>query len=118
VTLQIQVHGRGFVVTDALRKHAVLHIRFALSRFGAEVRRATLELAQGSNPAAESGQHCRVEVRFRRGGSVVIEDFDANVYAAISRAAERAGRAASRTLAHLSDIERDSRPRGGGGTQA
>jgi ribosome-associated translation inhibitor RaiA len=112
-TLRIRVHARGVEVTDELREHAERHVRFALSRFGAEVRRVTLELGERDSPAAVSGQHCSVEVVFRRAPSVVVEDFDASMYPAIRRAAERAGRAASRALAQLSDAAGGSRLRRG-----
>lgn len=115
--MQIQVHGRVFVVTDAIREHAERHLRFALTRFGADVRRVTVELSELAGPACGSSKICRIDVAFRKSENVVIENFDTDVYVAITRAAERAGRAASRSLAQLNDSERFGKRRRGGGAQ-
>ncbi len=113
--MQIQVHGRDFVVTDAMLEHAERHLRFALSRFGADVRRVTVELSELTGPGCGSGKNCRIEVAFRKSESVVIENFDADLYAAISRAAERVGRAVSRSRAQLNDCDRIGKARRGRG---
>lgn len=113
--MQIQLHGREFLVTDAIREHAERHLRFALTRFGADVRRVTVELSELAGPGCGRGKICRIDMALRRSENVVIENLDADVYAAITRAAERAGRAAGRSLAQPNDSERVGKRRRGGG---
>lgn len=109
--MQIRVHfevrGRKIAVTESLRERTTRHLQFSLSRFGDRIGRVTVRLTDASGDGTGDDKSCRVEVQLCPPGSVVVEDVESDLDAAIDRATERAGRAVSRELA-ISRLFEDS----------
>ena len=74
-------------------------LEFALGRFAGRVRSLHVTLKDLNGPRGGLDKQCRIDIRLRRlGRLIVIDDVDAEPEAAISRAAERAGRAVTRAV--------------------
>lgn len=102
--MRMRFYGHNVEIDAALQDLAERRIEFALSRFSQRVRQVTLRLTDINGEHGGADKQCRIVVHLVPSGTVVVEDADANTYAAVTRAAERAGRAASRELRRRQDL--------------
>jgi len=80
-----------------------LRLAFALGRFARRIRDVTTSLADVNGRKGGVDKRCRLEVRLSPRGQVTIEEMDANLFAAIARAAGRAGQSVGRALKRRRD---------------
>ncbi|MEW5966138.1 MAG: ribosome-associated translation inhibitor RaiA [Pseudomonadota bacterium] len=97
--MHIDIRAQGFPLTEALREHAGRRIAFALSRFHDRMERVAVRLADDNGPRGGVDKRCQVRVHLRGLPEVVITEMSEDIYAAIDRAADRAGRTLARRLA-------------------
>ncbi len=90
--MQIEVRSRRGTVTPSIRQWAERRIRFAVGQFGAQVRKVRGVLSDENGPKGGVDKRCQLEARCGDLGVILAEVRDTDVYAAISRAAERLGR--------------------------
>jgi len=91
--MRLQLRLRNVRLTKALRAHVERSLGFALSRFGEQVQRVTVRLT-GSRTLP---MRCEIEVGLRP-RSVLAEDSDVDLLAAIDQAVRRASRSVARLL--------------------
>lgn len=96
--MQIEIQAVKFELTDALRAHVQRRLHFALSRFEGRIARAIVRLSDLNGPRGGVDKDCRLQIRLHGLPDVVVEDTEADLYVAISRAADRAGRTLDRRL--------------------
>ncbi|HAO32984.1 MAG TPA: HPF/RaiA family ribosome-associated protein [Candidatus Competibacter sp.] len=96
--MDINIQARGFSLTKALRDHAERRLRFALGWADDRLRRISVRLSDENGPRGGEDKRCRIRIAFAGAPSVVIEDTETDVYVAIDRAADRAGRSVARRL--------------------
>jgi len=96
--MQINIQARNFPLTDALHSHINRCLGFALSARGENIQRVLVRLSDINGPRGGVDKCCHIQVVLTRLSDVVIEDTEANLYDAIYRAANRAGRAVRRRL--------------------
>lgn len=96
MNLNIQAHG--IALTEGLREHARQRLQFALAWAIHDVRKITVSLADTNGPRGGVDKRCRVQVPVVGGRDIVVEDADADLFVAISRAAERTERILVRRL--------------------
>jgi putative sigma-54 modulation protein len=96
--MQIDVKALGFELTPALRIHAERRLHFALGRADPQVSRLRVQLSGLSGARAGEDKRCQVRITLAGAPEVVVEDTEADLYTAIDRAADRAGRTAMRRL--------------------
>lgn len=101
--MQIVIHALDFGLTDALRRHADRRLRSVLTRYDEHIQRVVMRLSACSGPRSRVDKCCHVQVLLAGLPDVVVEDFEPDLYAAISRAAHRAGRTVKRRLARRRD---------------
>jgi len=106
--VQIDIQARGFQLTDALRNHAEVRLRFAFTAVGARVMRVGMRLADVNGPRGGVDKRCTIRASVPGAPAVVIDQRDVDLYAAIDRAANRAGRALARRLDRLGTIRRSA----------
>lgn len=98
--MQLEVRGRHLVMTPALREHVARRLRFALGRVAARLHRVSVRVDDVNGPRGGVDKRCQVRLVLP-GRTITIDELDRDLYVAIDRAAERAGRAAERTLERL-----------------
>jgi len=98
--MRFDVRGRNLSVTAALRDHVIKRLRFALERVAPRLRRVAVQVADMNGPRGGVDKRCYVRVVLP-GRTITINELDRDLYVAIDRAAERAGRAVERTLERL-----------------
>jgi ribosome-associated translation inhibitor RaiA len=97
--MQIAIHTNGFTVTEALREHVAGRLGHAFGCCVDRVSRIVVRLSDINGPRGGVDKRCRIQVRLATLTDVIIEDTEADLYVAIDRAAQRAGRVAERHLA-------------------
>ncbi|MCC7263442.1 MAG: HPF/RaiA family ribosome-associated protein [Candidatus Latescibacteria bacterium] len=104
--MKMEVRANQHRVGANLRHHVEKRLRFALGRFSRQVNTVKVQLSDLNGPRGGVDQCCRVEVSLVSGGRLIVEDTQSYLYAAISRAAERVGRALARQLSRQRDAQR------------
>lgn len=97
--MRIDIRANGIILTEAIREHAVRRLRFNLTRTDEYVRMVAIHLGDVSGPRGGCDKRCRIRVLLKGRPDVVIDDVETDLYAAIDRAAKRAGRSVLRCLA-------------------
>ena len=111
--MQIEIQARDFSLTPALRSHVVRRLGFALSTRYDRIGRIRVRLSDINGPRGGSDKCCQLHIIMPGQADIVIVDTQANLYVAIDRAADRASRAVSRSLARLRRKKRYGLPFGG-----
>ena len=96
--MNILIRGR-LRISAAVRAYVERRLQFSLGRFSRKVDRATVRIDDVNGPRGGEDKVCRIEVRLRPRGDVFVEECGSAVLAAVAGAAERMGRAVSRTVA-------------------
>ncbi len=104
--MQIDIQARDFSLTRALRNHIERRLGFALSTRYDRIKRILVRLSDINGPRGGNDKCCQLHVVMPGQADVIIEDTQANLYAAIDRAADRASRAVTRRLERLHDNNR------------
>ena len=106
--MQIIIQARGFALTSGLREHIERRIRFALDWAKYHVGKVSVRLSDLNGPRGGEDKRCHIQVAIPGGANVVIEDTEADLYIAIDRAADRAGRTLARRVARQREHRHDS----------
>jgi ribosomal subunit interface protein len=96
MNLDVRIHKTD--LAEALRDYIERRLRFALGRVGGSVERVTARVADLNGPRGGQDKRCTISAAVSPAGIVVVEETDSDLYAAINRAAERAGRTILRHL--------------------
>jgi ribosomal subunit interface protein len=104
--MQIDIQARDFSLTKALRSHVERRLGFALSTRYDRIKRILVRLSDINGPRGGNDKCCQLHVVMPGQADVIIEDTQANLYAAIDRAADRASRAVTRKLVRLRNNHR------------
>ena len=95
--MNIAIQSNGLVLTESLR--AYVYRRLQTSLGWALSRRLAVWLSDINGPRGGRDKRCKIQVSLDNGKTVVIEDTEDDLYAAIDRAADRADRAVARQIA-------------------
>ncbi len=110
--MQIAIQSNGFDLTEGLRVHVERRIRFAFDWANCHVSKVAVRLSDLNGPRGGEDKRCLIQVAVPGAPDVVIEDTQTDIYVAIDRAADRAGRSLARRM------ERQRARRSGGSRDA
>jgi putative sigma-54 modulation protein len=102
--MQMDIQSQGFHLSDAIRDYVMNQLAHTLNHGDAAITRVVVRLSDINGPRGGDDKRCLIEVRLKAAGAVVIEDTEANLYFAIDRATERAGRTLARRLGRLREF--------------
>lgn len=108
--MQVDIQAHGFTLTDGLREYVLKRLAYSLSHGDGHLMRVLVRLSDINGPRGGEDKRCLVDVRLKHSPEVVIEDTESDLYLAIDRAAERAGRAVARHLARQRSFAPDALP--------
>jgi putative sigma-54 modulation protein len=97
--MQMDIQSQGFSLTDGIRDYVTKRLAYGLNHGDDHITRIIVRLSDINGPRGGDDKRCLIEVRLKAAPAVVIEDTEADLYVAIDRAAERAGRTLARRLA-------------------
>jgi ribosomal subunit interface protein len=104
--MKIEMQARHFSLSKALRKHIKRRLGFALCAGKEQIQRVLVRLSDTNGPRGGADKSCKIQLVLPRIPDIVVEDTEANLYAAIDRAANRAGRTLRRRLTRHRDQHR------------
>ena len=104
--MEIHVRSREPKVGRSARAFVVHRLKRRLGRNSSRILRGTVHVADVNGPRGGEDKSVRIELQLLPKGSVFVEDTDANLFAAITRATARAGHAVSRELERAGHVER------------
>ncbi len=90
--------------------HAERRLRFALTSAGNHVQRIVVRLSDINGPRGGEDKRCHLQVVLAGLPDVVVEDTEADLYFAIDRAADRAGRSVMRKINRKQTLQKHGRP--------
>ncbi len=96
--MKIEVRGLGFTVKDELREQVERRFHFALSRRSDAITHLTVKLFDENGPKGGVDKGCKAELSLKGHPPIVVEAKEADLLAAVARAADRAARALGREL--------------------
>ncbi len=102
--MHIDIQTSDIVLNEGLAAHVEQRLLFALGRFQAHVARVTVHLSHINSPAGTEDGHCQLQIRLHGLPDIVAEDTETDLYLAVDRAAERAGRTLGRQLQRAGDV--------------
>lgn len=96
--MHIEIQARDFSLTDALADYVNRRIQFVLSNRVDQIQQIRVSLSDINGPRGGLDKRCQVHIVLPRMNDIVIEDTEADMYIAIDRATDRAGRTLDRRL--------------------
>jgi len=96
--MQIDIQTRKFSLTGSLRTHAERRLRSTLICCNDHIQRVVMTLSDINGPRGGADKHCHLQVVLNGLLDVVVEDTETDLYIAIDRAADRAGRSLVRKI--------------------
>lgn len=96
--MNIDIQARNFELTDALANHIQRRLDFALSPRYEQIQQIQVRLSDINGPRGGEDKCCHVRIVLPRLQDIVVEDTELDMYVAINRAIDRAGRSVSRRL--------------------
>lgn len=96
--MQIIIKAREFSLTDTLRDHVERRLRFALTVGDKQIQRVVVRLSDINGPRGGLDKCCNLQVVLAGLNDVVVEDIETDLYVAIDRAVNRAGKTVRRRL--------------------
>lgn len=96
--MHIDIRAQGFTLTRGLRDYVMKRLAYAFAHGEDSVTRLNVSLSDINGPRGGADKRCLIEARLKQAAAVVIEDVEADLYLAIDRATERAGRTLARRL--------------------
>ena len=96
--MRLGIIAKGIALTEAIREYAQRRLKTALGRYRHALESVQVRLSDVNGPKGGIDKHCVVEVRGPALVPIVIRERDADLYAAIDRAAERVDRTVGRRL--------------------
>ncbi|MFO0973439.1 MAG: ribosome-associated translation inhibitor RaiA [Phycisphaerae bacterium] len=96
--MNVQIAGRKVVVDDELRDHVNRRLKFAIGRFTKRVAEVRVALSDVNGPKGGPDKRCRITLEIIPSGGLMAEETQADLFAAVSGAAERVKHALKREL--------------------
>ena len=107
--MRVEIRGRDFEVTDALRHCTERQVEVALHPFRERIEGIEASLADLNGPRGGIDKQCRLRARLVPGGVVIAHATDADLYVAIVQAVRRLAGRVERALALRRQMRADTR---------
>lgn len=108
--MRVAIHSSGFGMTNALRSYTEHRLATALGWARRHMRKLAVWLSDINGPRGGVDKRCKIQVQLDSGREVIIEEREADLYAAIDRAAERADRAIVRQVERTRQFAHERMP--------
>ncbi|HHJ19638.1 MAG TPA: HPF/RaiA family ribosome-associated protein [Gammaproteobacteria bacterium] len=107
--MKIDIQARQFTLTEALRNHTERRLHFALTCCDSHIQRVVIRLSDINGPRGGEDKRCHLQVVLSGLPDVVVDDVESDLYVAIDRAADRAGRTVVRKIERQQTLLRHHR---------
>jgi putative sigma-54 modulation protein len=96
--MQFEIHTKNIRISQPLRVHIERRLNFALERFAMRIAKVCVSVGDLNGPKGGIDKRCRVAIVLVPSTTIVMEAQDSNIYVAIDRVADKAGRCIGRRL--------------------
>ena len=96
--MRVTIQTNGFEMTSALRAYTEHRLATALGWARDHTHKLAVSLSDINGPRGGIDKRCKIQVQMGSGREVIIENVEADLYAAIDRAVDRADRAVVRQV--------------------
>ena len=96
--MRVMIQTNGFELTSALRTYTEHRLATALGWARDHTHKLAVSLSDINGPRGGVDKRCMIQVQMGSGRAVIIENVEADLYAAIDRAVDRADRAVVRQV--------------------
>ena len=107
--MHFDIQARGFPLTGALRAHVERRLRFALGSASARLHRLAVRLTDDNGPRGGLDKRCTLHASLPGERPVVVEQRDADLYAAIDMVADKLDRQVVKHKEKVSHNHHDKR---------
>ncbi len=104
----IDIQAQNFTLTDAIKSHIEHKLEAMIHHFGDRIINVHVHLSDVNGPKGGDDKHCLVHVELQKLPTVITEDSEENLYAAIDNCCHRAERAVRKTLERKQTLARKS----------
>lgn len=104
--MRVDIQAKGFKLTQGLMQHTQHRLACDLNWARDHVSSVTVRLSDINGPRGGEDMRALVQVAIPGAQAVVVEDVKSDLYLAIDRAMERAGRAVARRVTRGRDLRR------------
>lgn len=108
--MRVAIQSNGFVMTIALRMYTEQRLAAALGWARHHMRKLAVSLSDINGPRGGVDKRCKIQVQLSGGREVIIEEREADLYAAIDRAVDRADRAVVKQVERTRQFSHDRMP--------
>jgi ribosome-associated translation inhibitor RaiA len=91
LTMHVHVRALSFSLTKALQAAVLHHVERTLADYGQWIDKVSVRLSDINGPRGGQDKLCRMVVSLVPSGGLIAQATDSDMYAAIRRAADRAG---------------------------
>lgn len=95
--MQIDIQARDFTLTPDLRGYVERRLRFGISHLQKRRLRINVRLSDVNGPKGGADKRCLLQIRADGVPEIIVQDTQVDLYDAITRAVERAGRTLRRS---------------------
>lgn len=104
----IDVQAQDFSLTEAIDSHIKQKLEPMIHHYGDRIIKISVHLSDVNGPKGGIDKHCHMHIDLQKMPTVVIEDSEENLYAAIDNCSHRAERAVRKTLERKQTLARKS----------
>jgi ribosomal subunit interface protein len=104
--MNIEFRSQDFKVSEALQRYSERRLGSALRKFSKGIGRVTVRLSDLNGPRGGADKRCQITASVLPSQAVSLQAVDADLYAAIDRAATRLERALVRSLGRTRESRR------------
>lgn len=108
--MDIEIHTRGFDLTDGIKEHAERRMLYAFDWARYLLTRIVVRLDDVNGPRGGKDKRCSIRIPLSGYPDLVIEDIQSDLYVAIDRSVERADRSLRRHHARVVSHARNPPP--------
>ncbi len=87
-----------------VNRYIARRLHFCLGRFEARIRNVTVRILDINGPRGGTDKRCRLTIHMIPSDVIVVEEVNADLFAAIDRAAERLGQSLARKVQRARDL--------------
>ena len=96
--MRIEIQASGFALTESIQSHVRRRVGFALDRLRGRIRRVYVRLSDINGSRGGIDKRCQLQVQLADSSDVVVVDVQRDLYAAMTRAVDRAAAAIARRI--------------------
>ncbi|VAW55086.1 hypothetical protein MNBD_GAMMA05-248 [hydrothermal vent metagenome] len=108
--MQIDIQSRGFSLTSALLNYSEQRLLFSMSYFSDHISKVIIRLSDINGPRGGTDKRCHLQFIIAGLPDIVVDDTEADMYAAIDRAMDRARRTVARKLDRQQTLLKQNHP--------